>query len=315
MMNTPIICPITGLDAIQIEPYLYRIEQEYDTIIIQLSARFDVIKSKKEFQDNKHILAGAILNKQNPKKVEGSLYHYSIMLEDFEKTISQIAYPKTPQSKLDILLKEFYQLQSFEGDKIQVFDKFKDPNFYYKHYFRSKQECAYYIELLHNKGFINCRFQDGSNMPIDLTLTLEGLEHYIDITEKGQLSNKCFIAMSFSEDMKEIRSAIKKTIDNNGFEPILIDEQHPNSDQTINDAIISEIKACKFCIADFTQQKDGVYFESGYAVGLGKPVIYTCRQDWFEKTHFDTNHFPHIIYNTLEELQEKLELKIKAWIK
>ena len=85
--------------------------------------------------------------------------------------------------------------------------------------------------------------------------------------------------------------------------------------QTINDAIISEIKSCKFCIADFSQQKDGVYFESGFAVGLGKPVIYTCHKDWFDKTHFDTNHFPHLIYENNSEFIQKLDNKIKAWIK
>jgi nucleoside 2-deoxyribosyltransferase len=88
-----------------------------------------------------------------------------------------------------------------------------------------------------------------------------------------------------------------------------------DSSQTINDAIISAIKSCKFCIADFSQQKDGVYFESGFAIGLGKPVIYTCDSDWFNKSHFDTNHFPHIIYESKPDLAAKLDNKIKAWIK
>lgn len=40
---------------------------------------------------------------------------------------------------------------------------------------------------------------------------------------------------------------------------------------TINDAIVREIKKCKFLVADFTQHKHGVYFESG--LGLQRPVI------------------------------------------
>lgn len=74
------------------------------------------------------------------------------------------------------------------------------------------------------------------------------------------------------------------------------------------------MKSSKFCIADFTEQRDGVYFESGFAVGLGKKVIYTCHKKWFKKSHFDTNHFPHIIYESMQELKEKLDNKIKAWI-
>ncbi len=121
--------------------------------------------------------------------------------------------------------------------------------------------------------------------------------------------------MSFNQDMKEIREVIRKVIKENDFEEIIIDEQLIESSQTINDAIIAAIKSCKFCIADFSQQKDGVYFESGFAVGLGRPVIYTCHKEWFEKSHFDTNHFPHIIYETKEELAVSLNAKIKAWIK
>ena len=30
--------------------------------------------------------------------------------------------------------------------------------------------------------------------------------------------------------------------------------------------------------------------------------------------HFDTNHYPHIVYETNEELIEKLKAKISAWI-
>ena len=120
--------------------------------------------------------------------------------------------------------------------------------------------------------------------------------------------------MSFDPSMNEIRNTIKNVIQNNGFEPVIIDEQLIESSQTINDAIIVSIKSCKFCISDFSQQKDGVYFESGFAVGLNKPVIYTCHKEWFSKSHFDTNHFPHIIYNKVEELSEQLDGKIKAWI-
>jgi len=41
---------------------------------------------------------------------------------------------------------------------------------------------------------------------------------------------------------------------------------------------------CRFIVADFTGQRGGVYFEAGYALGLRKPVIWTCKRDWFNKT-------------------------------
>ena len=66
--------------------------------------------------------------------------------------------------------------------------------------------------------------------------------------------------------------------------------------------------------ADFTQPKNGVYFEAGYALDRGLPVIYLCREDDFGETHFDTNHFPHIVYSDLMELQTKLMDRIQAWL-
>ena len=82
-----------------------------------------------------------------------------------------------------------------------------------------------------------------------------------------------------------------------GFEPILIDERNIDSDRTINDEIIANLKKCKFCIADFSYHSNGVYFESGFALGQNKKVIYTCLDREFEKAHFDirpsgTNCFP-----------------------
>lgn len=158
-------------------------------------------------------------------------------------------------------------------------------------------------------------FSEVTDKPHKLRITFKGLNYYLELAERGDLSNKCFVAMSFDSQMKETRETIREVILQNDFDPIIIDEQLIDSSQTINDAIISAIKSCKFCVADFSQQKDGVYFESGFAVGLGKQVIYTCNSDWFKKSHFDTNHFPHIIYESKLDLAEKLDMKIKAWIK
>jgi len=78
--------------------------------------------------------------------------------------------------------------------------------------------------------------------------------------------------------------------------------------------MIRFIKKCKFLIADFTEQKHGVYFEAGFALGLKRPVIYTCSEEDFKDTHFDTNHYPHIVYKNLDDLEIRLKNKIQAWI-
>ncbi|MFN6380189.1 MAG: hypothetical protein ACK4WD_12995 [Flavobacteriales bacterium] len=98
-------------------------------------------------------------------------------------------------------------------------------------------------------------------------------------------------------------------------QPISIHEQHTNSDQTINDAIIAALRKCKFCIADFSYHSNGVYFESGFALGQGKQVIYTCSKEEFANAHFDIRPLQHIIYENPEQLRSSLVNKIEAWIK
>jgi nucleoside 2-deoxyribosyltransferase len=61
-------------------------------------------------------------------------------------------------------------------------------------------------------------------------------------------------------------------------------------------------------IADFTRYRGGVYFEAGYAQGLGKQVIFTCKRgdSWKENLHFDVEHYPFITWENESELFEKL---------
>ena len=60
----------------------------------------------------------------------------------------------------------------------------------------------------------------------------------------------------------------------------------------IDNIMRMRIKEARFVIADLTHDNNGAYWEAGYAEGLGKPVIYICEAEKFEreKSHFDTNH-------------------------
>jgi hypothetical protein len=305
-------CSVTELPIVSTSGFSYKIKVNDEILQIEIGRTFESFSKTELYLKNKHIIAGAIINKQLSSNDE--FYSFALTESDLTKNIPQIIYPKTPKDKMENLLKSLHDLQSYEGERVAISDKIKKPEFYYKHFFRSMKECSYYMESLHYQGFIELVF-DNIGVPFEYRLTYKGLDYYFALTEFGSTSNKCFVAMSFDPKMKKIRAIIKTVLELNEFEPLLIDEQLIDSSQTINDAIISAIKSCKFCIADFTEQKDGVYFESGFAVGLGKPVIYTCRKDWFDKSHFDTNHFPHLIYESEEDLLDQLDKKIKARIK
>jgi len=76
------------------------------------------------------------------------------------------------------------------------------------------------------------------------------------------------------------------------------------------------------CSSDLN--RGGVYYEAGFAAGLGIPVIYTVHKPWLEekdengvrinKLHFDTEHMNHIIYDDADDLKKKLINRIRATI-
>ena len=84
----------------------------------------------------------------------------------------------------------------------------------------------------------------------------------------------------------------------------------------IDDEIVAGIRRSKFLVADFTSHRGGVYFEAGLAIGLGLPVIWLCRKDELEKTHFDTRQYNFIVWETDQavELSRALQNRIEATI-
>lgn len=279
---------------------------------------FRKMKSDPYFAKNKHIIAGLILN----EKLGYEKMHWDSEKNsefDLKKHLKQGGYPASPKEKLDNLLVYISQESIFDGAKFEMHASLILP-FWYELYFINIKELFFYLGTLDAEQLIRLIMRGSIIEGIepflnaDVTLTYNGLSRVAELEAEGKKSDFCFIAMSFSPESLDIREAIKEACLTTKHKPILIDEEHIDSHQTINDAIIANLKKSKFCIADFTEQKDGVYFESGFALGQGKKVIYTCRKDWFEKSHFDTNHFPHIIYETHEELKQKLIDKIQAWV-
>lgn len=315
MNNPPVKCHITDLETTN-----YPSSYDLAEYIIEYSGRRILFrfhwdhKNSRFVESNKHLLQGLILNDKFPKEYGLS---DSPVLDNkkLEKIIRESIIPNTPDEKMENLLSYLHSLQDYEGAIIKFPEKSKDL-LAKKLYFKNYQELTFYLFTLKLKGFIEGKARhtmDGSDLGY-IHLTYEGLSKVIDIYESGNKSNRYFIAMSFSDSLNDTREAIKIAVSNAGYLPILIDEIHYDADVTINDALIAEIKKCKFLVADFTQHKHGVYFEAGYALGLKRPVIYLCEKEDFGDTHFDTNHYPHIIYSDLDNLKESLVNKIEAWI-
>lgn len=144
-------------------------------------------------------------------------------------------------------------------------------------------------------------------------LSLNGWKRISELKKLKTDSKKAFVAMWFNPELDEIwEQGIKPALEETGFQPIRIDLEEHN--EKICDKIIAEIKTSGLLVADFTGQRGGVYFEAGFALGLGIPVIWTCSKNDIGNLHFDTRQYNHIVWETAEELREKLKNRIMATV-
>lgn len=134
-------------------------------------------------------------------------------------------------------------------------------------------------------------------------------------------SAQAFVAMWIDDNVEDAyNSAIRKAVESAGYRPYRVDKNvNDAADHGTLDAIImAEIRKSRFVIADFTHGDGGirgsVYFEAGFALGLGIPVIFSCRKDQIDKLHFDVRQYPHIAWGTLDDLRDGLEQRILARI-
>lgn len=167
----------------------------------------------------------------------------------------------------------------------------------------SEREIKFLVDHLITKGWLQGRLGG-------YKITVEGYEHVKQQKKKKDLS-QCFVAMWIDDSMKlEYEEGIKKAIEACGYTSMKIDEkQHLNK---ICDEAIAEIRRSRFVVADFTHGAAGargsVYYEAGFAQALDLPVIFSCRKD--QELHFDTRQYPHILWETPEDLYTQLRNKI-----
>jgi hypothetical protein len=141
----------------------------------------------------------------------------------------------------------------------------------------------------------------------------KGLLAADDLAFQAVNSAQGFVAMFFHEEMKPAwTNGFRPGIEAAGYRPLRIDDkEHING---ISDEIIAEIRRSRFLVADYTHQNSGVYFEAGVAVGLGLPVIPTCKGDQIGRLHFDVRHINTLTWNTPEQLADDLAKRVSAVI-
>jgi nucleoside 2-deoxyribosyltransferase len=165
-------------------------------------------------------------------------------------------------------------------------------------------EFAYYKRALSEQGLI----ETSDNDLQQAIITPSG---WTKLGSSGTNSRIAFVAMSFAPSLEvAFTNGIEKAIGDAGYEPLRVDKVHHN--EKICDRIVVEIRRSRFVIADVTQHRQGVYFEAGFAMGLGLPVIWSCQKDDLPNAHFDTRQYNHVVWETSGDLRNKLRDRIDA---
>jgi nucleoside 2-deoxyribosyltransferase/ribosomal protein S27E len=218
------------------------------------------------------------------------------------------SFPTSILERIDRTLENLVAMSEHPGSKIRVLND--DFSIFFTESSTSG-EVFFLMRQLFEDGYITGNVQ---TIPTEITVTAKGWNRIAELErEKVTESSKAFVAMWFNDDVENAyETAIKKAVVDAGYEPVRIDKVEHNN--KIDDEIIANIRESKFVIADFTGHRGGVYFEAGYAMGLGKPVIWTCREDHLKDIHFDTRQYAHIVWDTEEDLYQKLYNRIRATI-
>jgi hypothetical protein len=179
----------------------------------------------------------------------------------------------------------------------------------------SVAELGELFQMLRKVGYVEGSFSLGGGGYV--SPTFQGWQEIERLGVTLLSSSQAFVAMWFDDRTNGAYiNGIAPAIIATGYKPIRIDKKEHNN--KIDDEIIAEIRRSRFLVADFTCEaknvRGGVYYEAGYAGGLGIPVIWTCRDISLNDLHFDTRQYAHIVWRDPSDLYEQLKNRIGATI-
>lgn len=254
----------------------------------------------------------------NIKADEESPYHGRPV--HYDKDIVNTWLPKTLSEKTDQILLKLNDMSDYIGQSIMVTDnelisllfvrRNKSRLLKFEEHEIAKQK-MFMLKYLKENEYIHCDTSNIQKKKIHYISILTNGYKRIDELEKQNSEGKIvLVAMSFAKGTENLRESIREGISKAGYIATFIDEVEHN--EFITPELLSYIRKSRFVVVDLTHQNNGAYFEEGYAMGIGKPVIQLCQKD--VKLHFDIAQKNTIMWETEDEIPERLFNRIMATI-
>ena len=236
-------------------------------------------------------------------------------------------YPKTFSDKVDMFLLDIAKKTVFFGEEILLSREELFSAFFVERDLLGSliyqlealnAQVQYYIDYLTNQNYVHSH-KNG------LVIQPKGFERIDSLQLENRSNGKnVFVSMSFSDNTKLTREALRNAIIDAEFSPEFIDEIIHN--KQIVPEMFRLIRESRFLILEISDPNYGAYYEAGYALGLGKEVIICCSKEVFNKKyesdeekkyakylcpHFDIAQKQILVWDDYLDLRKKLT----EWIK
>ncbi|CAN2042723.1 Nucleoside 2-deoxyribosyltransferase [Candidatus Magnetomoraceae bacterium gMMP-15] len=131
----------------------------------------------------------------------------------------------------------------------------------------------------------------------------------ITLAEKIVFTKSVFVVMSFNEtsQYKDLYTSIQRVCMEYDYDAKRVDDS--NSFKRIIPEIILQIRQSAFVIADVTELKPNVFYELGFADGIGKKIILTAKEG--TEVPFNINDFPILYWDSFADFEKELEERVK----
>jgi nucleoside 2-deoxyribosyltransferase len=229
------------------------------------------------------------------------------------RTRQSLSVPSRLTRSLQVLGNDIKELGSF----LTLSSEWEQDTLRYLAETESKSfgELTELFDMLNKTGLVEGTFYLGGG--VNAHPTALGWQEIDNLSRRPLVSPQAFVAMWFHGStndayLKGIAPALSAT----GYKPVRIDKKEHNN--KIDDEIVAEIRRSRFLVADFTCEpkniRGGVYYEAGFAQGLGIPVIWSCKDASINDLHFDTRQYAHIVWKDPSDLFLQLKNRIGATI-
>ncbi len=216
---------------------------------------------------------------------------------------------KKVQEKFDLMMHHLYRLHIRQ-------EKIDENILITRCWMKDEIEFYLYFQKAMDASLIDANVQNimsGYKTIMSFSLTFDGLQYVENLESPNRSSKNVFLAFNFETELNNIFSTyVREAVEESGLNCIIVNQNNTEHDKSITDEIIGKLKSSRIIIADFTNHRNSVYFEAGYAMGMKIPIIWTVQKGHDNDMSFDTRQYPHIVWESGEDLKKQVMDRIKV---